>query len=39
MESAVAAMIGASEKPLTDDELDGLAKVIDQARGKGKKKK
>ena len=39
MESAVAAMIGASEKPLTDDELDGLAKVIDQARRKGKKKK
>ena len=37
-ESAIAAMIGASEKPLTDEELDRLAKVIDRARGKGKKK-
>jgi BlaI family transcriptional regulator, penicillinase repressor len=37
MESAVAAMLGASEEPLSDDELDRLAKVIERAR-KGKKK-
>ena len=32
MESAVAAMIGAREKPLSDDELDRLTNVIDEAR-------
>jgi BlaI family transcriptional regulator, penicillinase repressor len=37
MESAVAAMLGASEEPLSDDDLDRLAKVIERAR-KGKKK-
>ena len=37
-ESAVAAMLGASEKPLSDEELDRLAKVIEQARRKGGKK-
>ena len=35
MESAVAAMLGASEKPLTDVELERLSKVIDQARRRG----
>ena len=38
MESAVAAMLGASEKPLSDEELDRLAGVIDQARRKRGKK-
>jgi len=38
MESAVAAMLGASEKAPSDEELDRLAKVIEQARGKGRKK-
>jgi predicted transcriptional regulator len=38
MESAVAAMLGASEKPLSDEELDRLAEVIDQARRKGRKR-
>ena len=38
MESAVAAMLGASEKPLSDEELDRLASVIDQARRKRGKK-
>ena len=38
MESAVAAMLGASEDPLSDEELDRLAKVIEQARRKGRKK-
>jgi predicted transcriptional regulator len=37
-ESAVAAMLGASEKPLSDEELDRLAKVIEQARRKGGRK-
>ena len=38
MESAVAAMLGASEKPLSDEELDRLASVIDEARRtRGKK--
>jgi predicted transcriptional regulator len=31
MESAVAAMLGAAEKPPTDEELQRLAKLIDQA--------
>ena len=38
MESAVAGMLGASEKPLSDEELDRLAKVIDRARRRGGKK-
>ncbi|HWW60308.1 MAG TPA: BlaI/MecI/CopY family transcriptional regulator [Thermoanaerobaculia bacterium] len=32
MESAVAAMLGASEKPPTDDELKRMARLIDNAR-------
>jgi BlaI family transcriptional regulator, penicillinase repressor len=32
MESAVAAMLGASDKQLTPDELDRLSQLIDQAR-------
>jgi predicted transcriptional regulator len=35
MESAVAAMLGVAEKPLTDQELTRLAKLIDQKRRKG----
>ena len=38
MESAVAAMLGASEKPLSEEELDRLADVIEKARRKGRKK-
>jgi hypothetical protein len=34
MESAVAAMLGAADKPPSDDELDRLAKLIAQARRK-----
>jgi len=34
MESAVAAMLGAAEKPLTDDDLKRLAKLIAAARRK-----
>jgi predicted transcriptional regulator len=34
-ESAVVAMLGASDKPLTRDELDRLAALIDKARRKG----
>ena len=37
-ESAFAAMIGAREKPLSDEELDRLARVIEQARRKGGKR-
>jgi BlaI family penicillinase repressor len=32
MESAVAAMLGASDKQLTSDEFDRLSQLIDQAR-------
>ena len=32
MESAVAAMLGASEKPLSTDELDRMARLIERAR-------
>jgi len=35
MESAVAAMLGVADKPLTSDELDRLSKLIEQARKKG----
>jgi len=35
MESAVAAMLGAAEKPLTDDELRRLEGLIASARRKG----
>ena len=34
MESAVAAMLGAADRPLTDDEVRRLSKLIDQARAK-----
>lgn len=34
MESAVAAMLGAAEKPLSDDELKRMSKLIEQARRK-----
>jgi BlaI family penicillinase repressor len=34
-ESAVVAMLGAADKPLTNDELDRLAALIDKARKKG----
>jgi predicted transcriptional regulator len=34
MESAVAALLGVSEKPPTDEELKRLGKLIAQARGK-----
>lgn len=37
MESAVAAMLGAAEKPLSDEELKRMSKLIEQARrGKGR---
>ena len=32
MESAVAAMLGVAEQPLTSDELDRLSQLIEQAR-------
>ena len=32
MESAVAAMLGAAEKPLSDEELERMSKLIEQAR-------
>jgi predicted transcriptional regulator len=32
MESAVAAMLGASEKPLSTEELDRMARLIERAR-------
>lgn len=35
MESAVAAMLGVAEKPLTDQELKRLAQLIEQQRRKG----
>jgi predicted transcriptional regulator len=35
MESAVAAMLGVAEKPLTDQELKRLAQLIEQQRNKG----
>ena len=35
MESAVAAMLGAVKKPLTDDEMKRLERLIQQARKKG----
>jgi predicted transcriptional regulator len=35
MESAVAAMLGVADKPLTSEELDRLSKLIEQARKKG----
>ena len=34
MESAVAAMLGATEKPPTDEELERMSKLIAQARRK-----
>jgi BlaI family transcriptional regulator, penicillinase repressor len=34
MESAVAAMLGGAEKPLTEEELDNLAQLIEQKRRK-----
>jgi hypothetical protein len=34
MESAVAAMLGVSDRSLTTDELDRLSRLIDQARRK-----
>ena len=34
MESAVAAMLGAAEKPPTDEELKRMSKLIEQARRK-----
>ena len=38
MESAIAAMLGSRATPLSDEELDRLTKVIEQARRRGKKK-
>ena len=38
MEAAVAAMLGAREKPLTDEELERISHMIDQARRKGGKR-
>ena len=35
MESAVAAMLGVAEKPLTPDEFKRLARLIEQARRRG----
>jgi predicted transcriptional regulator len=35
MESAVAAMLGAGDKPLTSDEVKRLSKLIEQASRKG----
>src|SRR5688572_2427216 len=34
--AAMAALLGASEEPPSDDELDALAKVIDKAREQGR---
>jgi hypothetical protein len=36
MESAVAAMLGVSEKQPSDEELERLAKLIEQARHKSR---
>jgi BlaI family penicillinase repressor len=38
MEAAVAALIGAGEKPLSDEELGRLSRVIESARRKGGRK-
>jgi BlaI family transcriptional regulator, penicillinase repressor len=38
MESAVAAMLGVAEQPATDEELKRMAKLIDDARRRRKKK-
>ena len=38
MESAVAALLGASEKPLTTEDVRRLSKLIEQARRKGGRK-
>ena len=38
MESAVAAMLGAAGKPPSNEELDRLARLIEQARRKGGRK-
>lgn len=35
MESALAALLGASEKPLSDDDLKRLSRLIDNERRKG----
>ncbi|HKS06811.1 MAG TPA: BlaI/MecI/CopY family transcriptional regulator [Gemmatimonadaceae bacterium] len=35
MESAVAAMLGAADRPLTSEEVKRLSKLIEQARKKG----
>jgi hypothetical protein len=35
MESAVAAMLGASDEPVSEDELKRMSKLIDQARKNG----
>jgi BlaI family transcriptional regulator, penicillinase repressor len=35
MESAVAAMLGVADRPLTSQELDRLSKLIEQTRKKG----
>lgn len=37
METAVAAMLGAADKPLSTDELNRLAELIEQARRKASK--
>jgi predicted transcriptional regulator len=38
MESAVAAMLGAAERPPTNEELDRMAELIEQARRKGRRR-
>jgi BlaI family transcriptional regulator, penicillinase repressor len=38
MEAAIAAMLGAREKPFTDEELERISQMIDQARRKGGKR-
>jgi hypothetical protein len=38
MESAIAAMLGSRETPLSDEELERINTVIEQARRRGKKK-
>ena len=38
MESAVAAMLGAAERPPTDEELERLAGLIAEARRKGRRR-
>jgi predicted transcriptional regulator len=35
MESALTALLGASEQPLSDDDLKGLSRLIEKARRKG----